>query len=449
MDTKQVIAQALAVSKTTKEIELGADNLNRVPVMFNKYFPGKSAIVLADRITWTVAGESVEGELAKAGIPTSHFVIQEDHFHSDWKYVEMVDKVLDENPGCIYVAVGSGVINDLAKLCSYRHGQQYICVATAASVDGFTSASAIVNDERGAKINIQAKAPIVVVADTKILADAPWDMNVAGYTDLAAKVSSGADWIIADLFGTEPIDPVSWSITQDSLKEMLDDPEGVRNGNPDSIEKLFLGLTLAGIGMEVAGSSRPASGAEHLYSHYLDMTHHTFKGSSVSHGFQVALGELTLCAFLDALLEMDLSKLDVEKCVEAWPSLEEEQERALRIYSDFPVPTLGYEEITKKWQPKEDVRVELQKVKDTWPELKERLKAQVWSFEKMRGMFRRAEAPTTPEDIGITCADLRKITDYVQLMRWRINILDLAKRGCFYDELVEKVFGKNGVWEVK
>ncbi|MBQ2108249.1 MAG: sn-glycerol-1-phosphate dehydrogenase, partial [Bacteroidales bacterium] len=143
------------------------------------------------------------------------------------------------------------------------------------------------------------------------------------------------------------------------------------------------------------------------------------------------------------------SKIDVDKCVAAWPSLEEEQERAKRIYADFPVPTLGYEEITKKWQPKEEVRAQLQKVKDTWPEFKKKLQAQVWPFEKMRDMFRRAGAPTTPEEIGVTRAELRKITDYVQLMRWRINLLDLAKRACFYDELMDKVFGKGGVWEIQ
>ena len=123
--------------------------------------------------------------------------------------------------------------------------------------------------------------------------------------------------------------------------------------------------------------------------------------------FNVTISKCSLNVF-DALFEMDLSKLDVDKCVAAWPSLEEEQERAKRIYADFPVPTLGYEEITKKWQPKEEVRVQLQKVKDTWPEFKKKLQAQVWSFEKMRDMFRRAGAPTSPEEIGVTRAELRK-----------------------------------------
>ena len=448
MDIQKIIDDVLKISSSTKVVEFGSDILDRVPVLFSEYFPGKKALVFADMNTWKAAGERVFAEFVKAGVPATTFLMAEKSFHPDPEYIDMVDKALSAEKDAVYVAVGSGVINDLAKLVSFRHGQQYICVATAASVDGYTSSSAIVNDDRGAKINIKVDAPLIVVADSAVLASAPWQMNAAGYADLAAKVSAGAEWMISDLFGTEPVMDDAWHATQDYLKEMLDDPDGIRSGNPESIEKVFLGLTLSGIGMEVAGSSRPASAAEHLYSHYCDMTHHKFNGDFVSHGFQVAVGELTLCAFFDALFEMDLSGIDVDSLVEAWPSLEEEQQRALDIYSDFPVPTLGYEEITKKWQPKEDVREELIRLRDNWPEFRERLKAQVYSFEKMRDLFRRAGAPLCPADIGKTNADFRKMTDYVQLMRWRINLLDLCKRAGIYDTLMDKVFGKGGVWEI-
>ena len=121
---------------------------------------------------------------------------------------------------------------------------------------------------------------------------------------------------------------------------------------------------------------------------------------------------------------------------------------ALEIFKDFPVPTLGYEEITKKWQPKEKVREQLTALKENWPDFKRRLQNQVMPFAQVKEMFGRAGAPTEPEQIGLTRADVRKMTDFVQLMRWRINILDLAKRACIYDELLDKVFGKGGVWEI-
>lgn len=449
MTTQEIIKEVLTISKSTKALEFGENILDRVPAVLTKFFPGCKGIIVADKITWKVAGEKINEEFQKAAVPAVTYIITDDHFHPDWKYIERLDEQIEKENG-ILIAVGSGVINDLCKLSSFRHDQQYICVPTVASVDGYTAATAAINDERGAKVSYKCNPPAIIVADSAVLAAAPYFLNAAGYADLAAKVTAGAEWMISDLFGTELIHEAAWHLTQDNLKDMLSDPEGVRNGNPATVEKLFLGLALAGIGIEVSGGdTRCVSCAEHLYNHYLDMTHHTFNGRPVSHGFQVAIGELTLCAFFEEVLKMDLTKIDVDKCVEAWPTLEEEQERAKKIYADFPVPDLGYEQITRKWQPKEEIRAQLQKVKETWPEFREKLRAQVYTFEQMKDLFKRAGAPTSPEEIGLSCADLRKITDYVQLMRWRINILDLAKRAGFYDTLMDKVFGKGGVWEIK
>lgn len=449
MDTQKVIAEALKVSTATKALEFGENILDRIPALFTKFYSGHKAIVVADKITWKVAGERAFYELAKASVPATTCIITEDRFHPDWKYIEMLDKVIQQEDG-VLIAVGSGVINDLAKYSSFRNNRHYICVPTVASVDGYTSSTAAINDERGAKVSFKCDPPQVIVADSRVLASAPYFLTAAGYADLAAKITSGAEWMIADLFGTEPIHKEAWHLTQDYLRDMLDDPEGVRNCVPATVEKLFLGLSLCGVGQEVSGGdTRCVSCAEHLFNHYLDMTHYTFNGRPVSHGFQVAIGELAVSAFFDALFSFDLSAIDVDKCVEAWPTLEEEQARAREVYKDFPVPDLGYEMITRKWQPKEEIRRQLTKVKETWPEFKKKLQAQVMSFGQMQDLFRRAGAPTCPEDIGLTRADVRKMTDFVQLMRWRINVLDLAKRAGIYDELLDKVFGKGGVWEIE
>ena len=99
---------------------------------------------------------------------------------------------------------------------------------------------------------------------------------------------------------------------------------------------------------------------------------------------------------------MDLSTLDVDACVAAWPSLEAEQRRALDLFRDFPVPELGYTEITKKWNDAETVRVLLTRVKENWPAFTARLQAQCYPFEKMRALFAAAGAPTDPSQIGVS-----------------------------------------------
>ena len=345
------------------------------------------------------------------------------------------------------VSVGSGVINDLCKLASHHLGQQYITVPTAASVDGYSSFGASISYE-GLKQTFDCPAPLAILADVDVIANAPKEMTAAGYADLAAKIPCGGEWMIADIMDAEPIIPEAWHVLQDVLDDQLANPDGVAACDKDAIAALFEGLTLSGFAMQAARSSRPASCADHLFSHYLDMTHHTFNGKLQSHGFQVAIGTLTMCAFFDAFLEMDLRNLDIEKCVEAWPSLEEEQQRALDIFKDFVSPDLGYKQITIKYNDKETVRQQLTMFKKHWPLLKAQYRKQVYPFEKMQECFRKVGAPADPADIGVTRQQLKDMLPFVQLMRWRMNMFDLALRGGFYEELVEKVFGKGGRWEI-
>ncbi len=445
IDFNARIKDALALASDTKVFQFGEDILKHAPDLFLENFLGKKALIVADGNTWVAAGEKVWSYFKGAGIECRKHLFGMEEFHADSIYSDEIGAELDEFPS-IPVAVGSGVINDLCKLAAFRHNVPYMVVATAASVDGYSSSGASITVD-GAKMTIECKAPKVILADTNVLASAPKEMTAAGYADLAAKIPAGGEWMIADLFGTEPIVPEAWKILYEILPEMIADPEGIAAGNPESVGILFAGLTLSGIAMQVAHSSRPASCTEHLYSHWLDMTGHTFNGKLQSHGFQVGVGTLTTCAFFDELLKMDLSEIDVEACVEKWPALEEEQRRAREIFKDFPVPELGYTEITKKYNDKETVRRQLELIKNNWHEFKKKLRKQVYSFDKMQNMFSIAGAPTCPEDIGVTRNQMRYLTDFVQLMRWRINMLDLAKRGCFYDRLVDGVFGKGGVWE--
>lgn len=444
MISQQYLNKALALATDTKVFVMADGALARVPEVFKDCFKDQKAIIIADCNTWKAAGEEVFANMTEAGIDTASFLIPDEHFHAEWPYVEMVEAQIKFS-GAIAVAVGSGVINDLCKLSSHHLGQSYLCVPTAASVDGYSSFGASISYQ-GLKQTFECPAPLAIVADASVIAAAPKEMTAAGFADLAAKIPCGAEWMIADLFGTEPIVPDAWHVLQDVLDGILSDPEGVAAGDRDAISDLFIGLTLSGIAMQIARSSRPASCTDHLFSHYLDMTGHRYKGELQSHGFQVAIGTLTMCAFFDEFLKMDLTRLDVDKCVAAWPTLEQERERALELFKDFVSPKLGYDSIGVKYADAEGVRVQLTKVKEQWPELKKQYRAQVFTFEKMQRLFKIVGAPSDPSEIGVTREQLKSLVPFTQLMRYRINLLDLAKRGMFYDELVEAVFGGNGAW---
>ena len=129
MDSKQRIAKALQVATDTKVFEMGRGVSSMAPEVFKNYFPGRKAKIIADINTWPVLGEKVYNLFVEAGIPVEKFVIMEKEFHAEWEYIEMVDKELDG--GFIAVSVGSGVINDLCKLCSHHHEQQYLTLPTS------------------------------------------------------------------------------------------------------------------------------------------------------------------------------------------------------------------------------------------------------------------------------------------------------------------------------
>ena len=447
MTSKERIDFALSIATDTKFFEMGAGAYLKAPEIFKEYFQGKRPLIVADVHTWPVLGEKVFNIMHREGLSPISFIIQEEEFHAEWKYVEMVDAQLDENPDSVLVSVGSGVINDLCKLSSHHHSQSYLTLPTAASVDGYSSFGASITFE-GAKQTFSCPAPVAILADIDVIAAAPARMTAAGYADLAAKVPAGGEWMIADFVGKAPLHHDAWHVLQDYLDDFLANPDAVAAGDPDAIADVFEGLTLSGIAMQAARSSRPASCCDHLFSHILDMTEHRYKGKLQSHGFQVAIGTLTMCAVFDELFKLDLSKLDVDAAVAAWPTLEQEQSRALELFKDFPVPKLGYDEITKKYDAADVVREQLTKLKAEWPELKQRLQGQVYSFAKMQDLMRRAGAPSDPSEIGLSRERLREMFPLVQLMRFRFNLLDLGKRGGFYDTIVDPLFAKGGPFEI-
>ena len=163
MTTKERIAKALALATDTKVFEMESNILHLAPSIFKEQFGDAKAIVIADKNTWRVAGEEVYNHLVKAGIDTTTHIIQKDEFHAEWCYVMEVEEAAKE-AGAIMVSVGSGVINDLCKLGSHHLNQQYLSVATAASVDGYSSFGASISYE-GLKQTFECPAPVAIVAE--------------------------------------------------------------------------------------------------------------------------------------------------------------------------------------------------------------------------------------------------------------------------------------------
>lgn len=440
---------ALEKATQTHALVLSQGAIQETARVFQDFFRGKRAIVIADKTTFEVAGKTVDTILRQAGIETDTPVILDfPDMHAEWKYIEILDKALAATDA-IPVAVGSGTINDLTKLSAYHNDRRYMVVATAVSMDGYIAFGASITKD-GCKTTFPCTAPIAVVADIDIISKAPADMTASGYADLFAKVPAGADWIIADVLGIEPIDPVAFSIAQDGLQEALANPEGAREGRPEDIAKLMEGLLLGGFAMQAyPKSSRPASGADHQFSHLLNMQNFVMpNGKAPSHGFQVALGTLASLFFYRELLNTNMEALDVEACVKAWPDLAEQEAEALKMFEGTDFPTLGATEVKAKYTDRDGLRQELTTFKEKWPETRQRLEKQIISVEETMRRLRLVGAPTVPEDIGLSRQSMRENVLLAQKIRRRYTILDQALRMCKLDEWTATLFGKGGMWEM-
>lgn len=443
------VEYALAHATETKALRIGAGILPQTGELFKELFPGCRAIVIADPTTFKVAGSDVQKSLAAAGVALDEpHIFTAPDLHAEWTFVEELDAVL-KNTDAIPVAVDSGTINDLTKLCSHHNNRRYMVVGTAASMDGYTSYGASIT-YKCAKQTFSCPAPLGVLADTAIIAAAPKELTANGYADLFAKVPAGADWIISDALGIEPLDKRSFSIVQDGLHDALGDPEGIRKGTVETIEPLVEGLMLGGFAMQALQSSRPASGADHQFSHLWNMEHHTMAdGRTPSHGFQVSIGLLASLAYYDQFLKSDIAHLDVESAVAAWPEWDEAERYARELYAGTDFPEIGVVETRAKYIDKDHLRAQLNLLKNNWTEIKARLEKQLVSFNEASRRLRIVGAPTLPEDIGLTRERMRASVIRAQHIRRRFTILDVAVRTNMLEKWSDAIFGPGGVWEIK
>lgn len=439
------IARALRVACDTREVQLGEGVIGRVAEVFRHQFPDSTAVVVADHNTLAVAGRQVLDLMRQAGLPTAEpFVFDDADLHAEYHHVERLQSALG-SAGLIPIAVGSGTINDLTKLAAHLCGRPYMVVATAASMDGYTAFGASIT-RHGSKETFFCPAPQAVIADLDVMCRAPAELNAAGYADLLAKTTAGADWILADAAGIEPIDSLAWDLVQTHLREWTGNPEGVRRGDRAAIQGLIEGLLMTGFAMQHSRSSRPASGAEHQFSHLWDMEHHRHLGRVPWHGYKVGIGMLAVASLYEEILRYPLELLDVQRTCRRLPDLDIVRRQVCETHVQAELREVALREVEAKHLAGPALQEMLHRLRQSWPQLRDRLRGQLICFRKLHEMLRRAGAPCEPESIGIDLARLRRTYLAAQQIRRRFTVLDLAALTDLTLECLDRLFGPDGPW---
>jgi len=447
--TERRIEAALRDASDTAAVVIGAGVLGRVADLFADTLGDGRAVVVADGTTWDVAGQAVQERLAAAGrdVHEPYVFPARPTLYADYENIRTLVGALREHDA-LPVAVGAGTLNDIVKRAAHEVGHPYLCVATAASMDGYAAFGAAITEE-GFKHTMSCPAPRAVLADLDVLTRAPAAMTAAGYADLLAKIPAGADWIVADALEIEPIDRDVWSLVQDPLREATGRPADLHAGDASAMAELIEGLILAGLAMQAASSSRPASGAEHQFSHLWEMErlgHHD--DPPLSHGFKVGIGSISSAALYERVLARDLAALDVDAAVDAWPDWPETERRVRASHTRPGLDEAAVEETRAKHVSADELRDRLVLLRERWPDLRERLNDQLLPAAELRDRLRDAHAPTAPEDIGLEPAALRDTYRRAQMIRRRFTVLDLADQAGILGACLEELFAPDGFWGI-
>lgn len=423
-----LIEKALATATDTREFRVGSGILPQCAEMFKRHFPGCKALVVADGNTWKICGSDVQSFLEKVAIGCAAPLIfpSEPQPVASYENLCAVRNALTEAGEDVRaVAVGSGTINDLCKCASDGIGRRYMCIATAASVDGYASFGAPIT-KSGFKKTWPCAAPLAILADSRILLSAPRHLSASGYADLAAKIPSGADWILADAVGSDPIRDDVWGTTQLPLREWISRPDGLANGDFAAMDSLFTGLALTGFAMQTTHTSRPASGAEHLFSHYWEMVGIVSpSGEHPSHGDKVGIGALATTLLIEKFFDEPFEADQIDAAVAAYPDF---PRREAFIRATLPKGLVADETVDAsraKHLDEKALRRRLGVIAARFGELRDRIKAQLIPFSEFRSMLEKAGCPIAPSQIGASPHDVLAATFAAQMIRNRYTILDL------------------------
>jgi glycerol-1-phosphate dehydrogenase [NAD(P)+] len=440
------ITTALRGAGDTRKVVIGPGALAAVDATFAECFADQPAVVIADDNTFAVAGRAVDARLRAAGRRVVAPIVfpGTPPLYADFANVLALEDQLRALEA-IPVVVGSGTLNDLTKLAAHRVGRPYMCVGTAASMDGYTAFGAAIT-KGGFKQTMACPAPRALLADLDVLIQGPRQMNATGYGDLLGKVTAGADWILADALDIEPIDARAWPLVQDSLRAWTAHPDKLRAGDPPTIAALFAGLILSGVAMQISASSRPASGSEHRFSHLWEMQALGYDHPAVPHGFKVGVGTIAAAALYERLLARDLIHLDIDALCSAWPSRAEVEVMVRRSHDIPQLAENAVEETLAKYITPDQLRARLRLIQARWPEIRERLRAQLLPASRLRDLLAAAGCPTDPAAIGIDLARLRASDAHARTIRSRYTVLDLVYETGLLAELVEELFAPGGFW---
>ena len=363
-------------------------------------FP-KNILVVSDRAAWRAA-DGVLSSLDAAGF-SPKLLIYEDMRYARVEQVREVEALAGDVDGI--VSVGSGSVNDICRVAAYRLQKEFCIFATAPSMDGFASDTAPII-ENNFKSTWQAKQPEVILADTVILAKAPAELKAAGFGDMVAKYIGVLEWRFVHMLVDEYYCPAIADMTLNAVRRMISLCDRVQGEDPQAAGAIMEALVLSGLAMKLARSSRPASGAEHTVSHYLECYKLTRGIWPEFHGKKVGVATVHINRMYHKLAQVR----------EIAPTEDVIDYAALRE-AFTPEQMAEIEKLIPR-MPMHLVKAE--RLKAIWPDFCRLIEEFLPSDEELNDWMHRAGAVTEWEDVGVSRELLEAALRFHPFMRYRL-----------------------------
>ena len=245
----------------------------------------KRLLLVADENTLSAA-RGIESALSRFDV---EFKIYKNLRQAEMSEAEKIRALAENAEGII--SVGTGSLNDICRMAAAKGNKPFAIYATAASMDGFASYSAPLTDGNF-KVTYPAKSPEVIIADTRVLAAAPAVLKSAGFGDMVGKYTGLIDWQVSHILTGEYYCEKVAELTRSAADRIMSLADRITADDEESAAAVFEALLLTGIGMSFTRTSRPASGTEHILSHYWECKKLLAGELSDFHGRKVGVATL-------------------------------------------------------------------------------------------------------------------------------------------------------------